>query len=101
VALHEGSRVSHYDEGDKLRVHCDAGHVDCDYLVLACNGYLGKLEPRVAGQIMPINNYVIATEPLGDDLAGADPRQHIDVGHTLRHQLLEAVGGQAPAVWGR
>jgi gamma-glutamylputrescine oxidase len=69
VALHEGSRVSHYDEGDKLRVHCDAGHVDCDYLVLACNAYLGKLEPRVAGQIMPINNYVIATEPLGDELA--------------------------------
>jgi gamma-glutamylputrescine oxidase len=50
-------------------VHCDAGHVDCDYLVLACNAYLGKLEPRVAGQIMPINNYVIATEPLDDDLA--------------------------------
>jgi len=62
--IHEGSRVSHYDEGERLRVHCDGGHVDCDHLILACNGYLGRLESRVAGQIMPINNYVIATEPL-------------------------------------
>jgi gamma-glutamylputrescine oxidase len=35
--------------------------------VLACNGYLGKLEPRIAGKIMPINNFMIATEPLGEE----------------------------------
>ena len=38
-------------------------------VVLACNGYLGKLEPRMAGRIMPINNFVLATEPLDDNLA--------------------------------
>lgn len=64
--VHEQSRVTRYEEGDKLRVHCAEGHVDCDHLILACNGYLGKLEPRVAGQIMPINNYVLATEPLDE-----------------------------------
>ena len=37
--------------------------------MLGCNGYLGKLEPRVAGKIMPINNFLIATEPLGEDRA--------------------------------
>jgi gamma-glutamylputrescine oxidase len=65
----EDSRVSHYHEGERIRVHGAAGYVDCDHLILACNGYLGKLEPRVAGQIMPINNYMIATEPLDQALA--------------------------------
>jgi len=39
--------------------------------VLACNGYLGDLEPRVAGKIMPINNFMIATEPLEESRARA------------------------------
>ena len=43
--------------------------IGCDALVLACNGYLEKLEPRNAARIMPVNNYMLATEPLPDDLA--------------------------------
>jgi gamma-glutamylputrescine oxidase len=35
-------------------------------VVLACNGYLGRLEPRVAGRIMPLNNFMLATEPLSE-----------------------------------
>ena len=62
--LYENSRVSHYTEGTALRVHCPGGSVVTQYLVLACNGYLERLEPRIAGQIMPINNYMLATEPL-------------------------------------
>ena len=69
ASIHEHSRVLHYDEGERVRVHTESAVVDCGHLVLACNGYLGKLEKRVAGQIMPINNYMLATEPLGEDLA--------------------------------
>ncbi|MDP5052960.1 MAG: FAD-binding oxidoreductase [Congregibacter sp.] len=69
VELHENSRVSHYEEGEHVHVHTNGGTVECEHLLLACNGYLGKLEPRVAGQIMPINNYVIATEPLSEETA--------------------------------
>ncbi|MFK8043478.1 NAD(P)/FAD-dependent oxidoreductase [Congregibacter sp.] len=69
VVMHEDSRVSHYEENTGVTVHTDGGQVDCEHLLLACNGYLGKLEPRVAGQIMPINNYVVATEPLGEETA--------------------------------
>jgi len=43
--------------------------VQASYIVLGCNGYLGKLESRVAGRIMPINNFMIATEPLGEERA--------------------------------
>ena len=69
ASLHEGSRVLSYSEGDKVRVKTDRGEVSASYLVLACNGYLEKLEPRAAGRIMPINNYMLATEPLDESVA--------------------------------
>jgi gamma-glutamylputrescine oxidase len=67
--LFEGSRVRSYTEGEHVSVKTDQGQVKARFMVLACNGYLEKLEPRTAGRIMPINNYMLATEPLGEDLA--------------------------------
>jgi gamma-glutamylputrescine oxidase len=69
AVIHEGSRVLSYTEGEQVRVRTDQGQVSARFLVIACNGYLEKLEPRTAGHIMPINNYMLATEPLSDDLA--------------------------------
>ena len=69
VQLHEGSRVLSYSEGKTLTIRTGNGQVTARYLVLACNGYLERLEPRAAGRIMPINNFMLATEPLPDDVA--------------------------------
>ena len=69
VRIYEGSRVRRYSHSDPAKVETDDGTVDAAFVVLACNGYLGKLEPRVAGKIMPINNFMIATEPLGEERA--------------------------------
>ena len=43
------------------------GQVTANEMILACNGYIEKLEPKINGYIMPINNFVLATEPLSDD----------------------------------
>ena len=67
VTIHEGSRVSRYTRTDPAKISTENGSVTADFVVLACNGYLGKLEPRVASKIMPINNFMIATEPLGEE----------------------------------
>jgi len=71
--LFENSRVTDYETevgSDKsVRVRTQQGQVRASYLLLACNGYLEKLEPQVAGKIMPINNFMLATEPLGNDLS--------------------------------
>ena len=67
--IFEGSRALSYTEGDQVQVKTDQGEIRADFMVLACNGYLEKLEPRTAGRIMPINNYMLATEPLPDELA--------------------------------
>ncbi|NUB44116.1 FAD-binding oxidoreductase [Fertoebacter nigrum] len=66
VRLHENSAVTRIDHGPMPVVHTAAGQIRADHVILACNGYLGGLEPQVAARVMPINNFIIATEPLGD-----------------------------------
>jgi len=58
------------------------GAVRARHLVLACNGYLGRLEPRLDGETMPINNFVLATEPLGESRARALIRDDVAVANT-------------------
>jgi gamma-glutamylputrescine oxidase len=61
----EASPVTAIDHGPRVTVRTAGGRVEADHLILACNGYLGGLEPRVSARVMPINNFVAATEPLG------------------------------------
>lgn len=69
VRLFENSRVQSYTRTDPAIVTTATGSVKASFVVLACNGYLGDLEPRSAGKIMPINNFMLATESLGEERA--------------------------------
>ena len=69
VRIFEKSRVTGYTRSDPATVSTANGHVECSFVVLACNGYLRKLEPRVASKIMPINNFIITTGQLGEERA--------------------------------
>ena len=64
--LHERSVVHRIDHGTKVTVATGHGRVVADHALLACNGYLGGLEPKIAAKVMPINNFILATEPLAD-----------------------------------
>ena len=48
-----------------MSVQTDAGRVTAEHVILAANGYLGGLSGQVAARVMPINNFIVATEPLG------------------------------------
>lgn len=67
--LYEMTEVRSYSAGNPCEVLTAKGKVSAGYVILACNGYLGELSSEVAKRVMPINNYIIATEPLGDDMA--------------------------------
>lgn len=64
--LFERSEVTSIEPGAKPMVRTATGLVRAGQVILACNGYLGDLEPKVAARVMPINNFIVATEPLGD-----------------------------------
>lgn len=66
VEICERSEVRRIVPGARPAVHTDAGQVTCGHVILACNGYLAGLAPEVEARVMPINNFIIATEPLGD-----------------------------------
>jgi gamma-glutamylputrescine oxidase len=71
AVIHEETPVHHIDEtGPKPVVQTDRGRVMADQVILACNGYLGGLNRKVAAKVMPINNFIVATEPLGDRAKG-------------------------------
>ena len=71
VRIFEHSRVTRYTRADPATIETDKGAVHAAFIVLGCNGYLGRLERRVASRIMPIDNFMVATEPLGERRARA------------------------------
>ena len=77
--IHENTRVSKIETGATTRVQCGNLKVMARHVLLACNGYLGDLDTTVARRVMPINNYIVATEPLTGDRAHAALRRNIAV----------------------
>jgi gamma-glutamylputrescine oxidase len=67
--LYDHSAVLEYTDGKQPEVMTAKGRVRCRYLLFACNGYLGHLNGPAARKIMPINNFIIATEPLPESVA--------------------------------
>lgn len=86
-----------------VAVRTSRGTVRARHAVLAGNGYLGGLAPAVAARVMPINNFIVATEPLGAagidevfgrDLAAADSRFVINYFRPTRDHRLLFGGGE-------
>ncbi|MDE2306251.1 MAG: FAD-binding oxidoreductase [Gammaproteobacteria bacterium] len=69
--LHERSGVTQIARaGAEWSVRTGAGRVRAAQVVLACNGYLRGLSREVERHVMPINNFIAVTEPLGEARAG-------------------------------
>ncbi len=69
VRICEGTEVTGIEDGRPATVLTSTGSVRAKHVILACNGYLGDLNRKVAARVMPINNFIAATEPLGADTA--------------------------------
>ena len=70
ATIHEHSRaLSWTRQGGKIVVFTAGGRVTCDQLILSGDGSLNHMAGRARGRVMPINNFILTTEPLGD-LAG-------------------------------
>ncbi len=103
VRIHEGTLATEITEGATVRVTTEEGEVSARHLVLACNGYLGRLSTKVAARVMPINNYIAATEPLGpraaqvltQDVAVADTKFVVNYFRLSEDNRLLFGGGES------
>ncbi|OEG72709.1 FAD-dependent oxidoreductase [Shewanella colwelliana] len=98
VQIFEYSAATKIVKGDKPQVITDKGVVDCQYVVLAGNAYIGhKLDSYVGGKVLPAGSYLLATEPLTQaqcdaiipqNMAFADLRIDLDYFHLSQDNRL-------------
>ena len=79
VRIFEGTEATKVVPGRPATVETPAGRVTAEAVVLATNGYGPDLVADVARRVMPINNFIVATEPLAEPpvkggIAAADDR---------------------------
>lgn len=71
AVIFEHSRATAWRrEGGSIVVETPQGRVTCDQLILTGDGYLDEVAGGAArARVMPINNFILATEPLGERAA--------------------------------
>ncbi len=57
------------DKQNTILLHCNSFKINAKKVIVACNGYLDKLIGNKSNIFMPINNYIVATEPIGEENA--------------------------------
>ncbi len=67
VRIYETSRVTALSEQSPAKISTVDADITAEYVILGCNGYLGRLNTKVAGRVMPINNFILATDPMLPD----------------------------------
>jgi gamma-glutamylputrescine oxidase len=102
--LHEGVEVTGVSRaGVGWKVATRTGDVHAGRVVLACNGYLRGIAPDVERRVMPINNFIAVTEPLGverarsliaNDCAVSDSRFVVNYYRTTPDHRLLFGGGE-------
>lgn len=96
--IFERSPITRVRHGREPVVEMANGRVRAGKVVLAGNAYLGRVEPKLYGTVIPSGSYIIATEPLGperarellpQDMAACDQKVGLDYFRlTPDHRLL-------------
>jgi gamma-glutamylputrescine oxidase len=103
VRIYEGTQAHHIQQRTPATVRTDRGRVVAEHVVLAGNGYIGTLNRRIAAHVMPINNFIVATEPLGaraadiltQDVAVCDSRFVVNYFRLSKDNRLLFGGGES------
>ncbi len=99
VEIHEGTRVVRVEPGRPVRIAIELGTVEADQAVLATNGYTPQLGIH-RQRLLPICNYVVATEPLSPaqwDAIGWAGRQGLSDARVLFMYLRPTADGRIVA----
>ncbi|MEM7190812.1 MAG: FAD-binding oxidoreductase, partial [Pseudomonadota bacterium] len=80
AVIHERSQAVAVEAGV---VRTTAGAVRAKDILLACNGYLDGLDRRAGARMLPLNNFILATEPLGQNRARQVNRDNLCASDTI------------------
>jgi gamma-glutamylputrescine oxidase len=69
ASLHEDSAVTRLVPGARPVLHTAGGTLHARQVLLAGNVYLQGVAPQIEPRIMPVGNYIIASEPVGEAVA--------------------------------
>lgn len=69
VQIFENSEVIDIKQGHPLVITTAQGKVTAQKTVICGNAYVGELNRKLGGKVLPAGSYVIATEPLDDAMA--------------------------------
>jgi len=79
--------------GSGLVVLTTRGEVTADHVVIGTNAYADSVAPDLAKRILPINSYIIATEPLTEEQQSIiGPQMMVDTKNLLFYWRLTADG---------
>ncbi|WP_106478440.1 NAD(P)/FAD-dependent oxidoreductase [Phytohalomonas tamaricis] len=67
VEIFEHSQVTDIERARPARITTAQGQIEAEFVFVAGNAYLGGLIPELQTKIMPVANYIIATEPLSHE----------------------------------
>ena len=67
TVFYEQTAAMKIDHGDAVRVSTAEGSVTADYVVIAGNAYQW-VEPSLRSRFLPVRSYIVATEPLSEEL---------------------------------
>ncbi|MFK7993849.1 MAG: NAD(P)/FAD-dependent oxidoreductase [Granulosicoccus sp.] len=89
----EATRIQTHKNFTGYRVVTPCGSVSCKQLILATNGYLDSLDNGVNKRLMPINNFIVVTEPLGNIATELLPHNHAVADSRFVVNYYRRVGG--------
>ena len=77
--IFEQSPVTGIEHGDRPRVKTATGHIDASAVVLAGNAYSRLELGKHSNLVYPAGSYIIATEPLSDEIVASINRDDVAV----------------------
>ncbi len=72
VQIFTNSAVAQITPGETVKIETEHGQVNAKQVILAGNAYIGDLAPKklpnISNKILPAGSYIIASEPLNEDV---------------------------------
>jgi len=95
ASLHEETRATEIrSEQGRVVVTTPQGTITAERALIACNAYIGGLEPITAAHVMPIRSFIGATVPLDDAIGVLPGGESVDDSRFVVRYFRKSIDGR-------